>query len=265
METDGREGPKTHVACELAEVLQQAHAGLSSEQTNMFTQILLVCEKVVLSLFAAMDMHRRRPPVSPDIPAQPVGTVPQILRLPTATAHAVRRGLGFDAPAVVSRDFRCVSMLPLWFRANSVAFRCSHCGFARIPASRGLFRPLLGWPLRLPTATARAVGRGLGSDARAVVSREFRCVSMLPLWFRANSVASKGFDTPAVVLRVLADARLQAELRPQPSLTACAIILRMPPPPPRPRRRRRGRSSTLPAAPPSRARGQGGIIALGRP
>ena len=79
METDGREGPKTHVACELAEVLQQAHAGLSSEQTNMFTQILLVCEKVVLSLFAAMDMHRRRPPVSPDIPAQPVGTVPQVM------------------------------------------------------------------------------------------------------------------------------------------------------------------------------------------
>ena len=38
----------------------------------------------------------------------------------TATARAaVGRGLGFDAPAVVSREFRCVSMLPLWFRANS--------------------------------------------------------------------------------------------------------------------------------------------------
>ena len=114
--------------------------------------------------------------------------------------------LRFDAPAVVSREFRCISMLPLWFRAksgpnrirppiplwsraNSVAFRCSRCGFARIPASRGLFRPLQGGPLRLPTATARAVGRVLGLDAPAVVSREFRCVSMLPLWFRANSVA----------------------------------------------------------------------------
>ena len=52
--------------------------------------------------------------------------------------------------------------------ANSVAFRCSRCGFARIPASRGLFRPLLGGPLRLPTATARAVGRVLGFDAPAV-------------------------------------------------------------------------------------------------
>ena len=90
-----------------------------------------------------------------------------------------------------------VSMLPLWFRANSVAFRCSRCGFARTPLhfdapavvsreSRGLFRPLLGGSLRLPTATAHAVGRGLGFDAPAVVSREFRCVSMLPLWFRAN-------------------------------------------------------------------------------
>ena len=112
------------------------------------------------------------------------------LRLPTATARAVRRGLGFDAPAVVSHEVRCVSMLPLWCRANSVAFRCSPCGFARIPASRGLFRPLLGGPLRLLTATARAaVGRGLGFDAPAVVSREFRSVSMLPLWFRATSVA----------------------------------------------------------------------------
>ena len=27
--------------------------------------------------------------------------------------------LRFDAPAVVSREFRCISMLPLWFRANS--------------------------------------------------------------------------------------------------------------------------------------------------
>ena len=76
---------------------------------------------------------------------------------------------------------------------NSVAFRCSRCGFARIPlhfdapavVSRD-FRPLLG-PLRSPTATARAVRRGLGFDAPAVVSREFRCVSMLPLRFRANS------------------------------------------------------------------------------
>ena len=81
--------------------------------------------------------------------------------------------LRFDAPAVVSREF---------------AFRCSRCGFARIPASRGLFRPLLGGPLRLPAATARAVRRGLGFDAPAVVSHEFRCVSTLPLWFRANAV-----------------------------------------------------------------------------
>ena len=110
----------------------------------------------------------------------------------TATARvAVGRGLGFDAPAVVSREFRCVSMLPLWFRANSAAFRCSRCGFARIPVSRGLFRPLLVGPLRLPTATSRTVGRVLGFDAPAVVSREFRprgaLVSTLPVWFRTNS------------------------------------------------------------------------------
>ena len=47
-----------------------------------------------------------------------------------------------------------ISTLSLWFRANSVifrssrygsiTFRCSPCGFARIPVSRGLFRPLLG-------------------------------------------------------------------------------------------------------------------------
>ena len=119
----------------------------------------------------------------------------------TATARAAAgRGLGFDAAAVVSREFRCIS-------------RGSRCGFARIPASRGLFRPVLGGPFRLPTATARAVGRGLA----AVVSREFRCISML--WFRANSglswplQASSGghlgccgferiplhFDAPAVV------------------------------------------------------------------
>ena len=58
--------------------------------------------------------------------------------------------LRFDAPAVVSRDFRGVSTLPLWFRANSVACRCSDCGFARIPASSGVFWPLPGGPLRFP-------------------------------------------------------------------------------------------------------------------
>ena len=58
-------------------------------------------------------------------------------------------------------------MLPLWFRVNNGArggtgpwFRRSRCGFARIP---------------------------LRFDAPAVVSREFRCISMLLLWFRANS------------------------------------------------------------------------------
>ena len=167
-----------------------------------------------------------------------------------ATAHAaVGRDLRFDAPAVDSREFRCVSTLPLWFRANSVAFRCSPCGFARIPASSGVLWPLLAssvlggrlgcgpqrhtrwggafvstvsrefrcistlplwfrvafrrsrcgfaripassgllWPLWLRSATAHAVGRGLRFNAPAVVSREFRCVSTLPLWFRANSV-----------------------------------------------------------------------------
>ena len=65
--------------------------------------------------------------------------------------------LRFDVPAVVSREFR-----PL--EAST------------------------GGPLRLRAATAHAVGRGLRFDAPAVVSRESRCVSTLPLWFRANSV-----------------------------------------------------------------------------
>ena len=104
-----------------------------------------------------------------------------LLRLPTATVRAVGRVLGFDAPVVISREFPCDPMLPLWFRANSVVFRCSPYGFGRIPASRGLFRPLLWGPLRLLTATARTVRRDLGFDARAVVSHEFRCISMLPL------------------------------------------------------------------------------------
>ena len=69
--------------------------------------------------------------------------------------------LRFDAPAVVSREFR-----PL--------LACS-----------GLFAS--PGPLRLRAATAHAVGRGLRFDAPAVVSREFPCVSTLPLWFRANS------------------------------------------------------------------------------
>ena len=213
------------------------------------------------------------------------------LRLRAATAHAVGRDLRFDAPAVVSREFPCVSTLPPvvsrefpcvstlplwfraistllpWFRANSLAFRRSRrgfariplrfdapavvgrdlrfdapavvfrrsrCGFARIPASSGLLWPLLassGGSLRLRAATAHAVGRDLRFDAPvsklppwfratslafrrsrcvgarpsfrrsrcgfarnplrfdapAAVSREFPCVSTLPLWFRANS------------------------------------------------------------------------------
>ena len=138
------------------------------------------------------------------------------LRLRAATAHTVGRDLRFDAPAVVSREFPRVSTLPLWFRANSLAFRRSRCGFARIPsrfdapavvarefpcistlplwfrAHSGLFWPALassGGPLRLRAATAHAVGRDLRFDAPAVVSREFPCVSTLPPWFRATSLA----------------------------------------------------------------------------
>ena len=70
-----------------------------------------------------------------------------------------------------------------WFRANSLAFRRSRRGFARIP---------------------------MRFDAPAVVSRKFFCVSTLPLWFRANSHAfrrsRRGFapiplrlDAPAVL------------------------------------------------------------------
>eukprot|EP00439_Symbiodinium_sp_Y106_P027314 s10258_g3.t1 len=82
------------------------------------------------------------------------------LRLRAATA--VRRGLRFDAPAVVSHESPCVSTLPLHF-----AFRRSRCGFARIPACSGCFCSMAssGKPLRLRAATAHAVGRGLRFDA----------------------------------------------------------------------------------------------------
>ena len=167
--------------------------------------------------------------------------------------------LRFDAPAVVSREFRCVSTLPLWFRANSVAFRCSGCGFAR----SGVLWPLLGEPLRLRAATAHAVGRPgpsfrrsrysfaripLRFDAPAVVSREFQpllacsglfwgsrlsCgpqrrtrwggafVSTLPLWFRANSVAFRRSrcDFARIPLRFDAPAVVSREFRP---LLACS-------------------------------------------
>ena len=124
-----------------------------------------------------------------------------LLRLPTATARAVGRVL-FDAPAVVSRKFRCVSMLLLRFRANSVAFRCSAV-VSREFRPRGLFRPLLGGPLRLPTATARAVRRGLGFDAPAalrfdapaVVSRESVAFRYSPCGF-ARIPASRGLFRP---------------------------------------------------------------------
>ena len=101
-----------------------------------------------------------------------------------ATEVAGRNGL-FDAPAVVSRESRCVSMEP--------SFRRSCCGFARIP---------------------------LRFDAPAVVSREFRPLlassgghlgcgpqrrtrwGRLPLWFRASSVSRipLRFDAPALWL-----------------------------------------------------------------
>ena len=64
-------------------------------------------------------------------------------------------GLGFDAPAVVSREFRCVSTL----LASS------------------------GGPLRLRAATAHAVGRG----------RRFDVITRIPLRFDAPTVVSREF------------------------------------------------------------------------
>ena len=39
-----------------------------------------------------------------------------LLRLRAAMAHTMGRGLRFDAPVAVSREFWYVSTLPLWFR-----------------------------------------------------------------------------------------------------------------------------------------------------
>ena len=209
------------------------------------------------------------------------------LRLRAATAHAVGRGLRFDAPAVVSREFRCVSTLPLWFRANSlplwfhansgfflpalassggaayasrnsvrggavdapaaVVSQRSRCGFARIPlrfdaaavVSRE-FRPLLAcsswggrlgcWPQRRTRWGGRRSRCGfaripLRFDASAVVSHELSCVSTLPLWFRATSVAFRrsrcGFAR--IPLRVDAPTVVSREFRP---LLACSGLFR---------------------------------------
>ena len=135
--------------------------------------------------------------------------------------------LCFDIAAVVSRDFSCVATFPLWFRTYSgllwplqsgravtahaggfrvrillrfdaavvvshkffcVAFQGTRRGFARIPSLSGFF-----WGGRLgcgPPRRARWVGREQCGFARiSAVSREFPCVSTLPVWFRANCLA----------------------------------------------------------------------------
>ena len=152
-------------------------------------------------------------------PCERLGSPGGPLRLWAARAHLVSREillrfdapgrgfaripLRFDAPAVVSREFPCVSTLPLWFRANSQAFRRSRRGFAPIPiafgrsplwcrAHSGLFWPALassGGPLRL-RATNGARGGARPSFAPAVVSREIPMrFDALPAVVRANSLA----------------------------------------------------------------------------
>ena len=146
------------------------------------------------------------------------------LRLRAATAHAVGRGLRFDAPAVVSREFRCVSTLPLWFRANSLPlwFHANSGFFLPALASSGgaayaSRNSVRGGAVDAPAAVVSQRSRcgfariPLRFDAAAVVSREFRPLlacsswggrlgcwpqvgrSTLPLWFRTNSVAFRRF------------------------------------------------------------------------
>ena len=112
-------------------------------------------------------------------------------RLRAATAHVVGRVLRFDAPAVVSREFRCVSMLPLWFRAISVAFRLrrSRCALARIPASSGLF---WGGPLRLsPPLASSGPPHCFGVYAGIILLEKI--ILLLPLWGRIFCVFFGGF------------------------------------------------------------------------
>ena len=91
-----------------------------------------------------------------------------------------------------------------WFRcsrcgfARILAFRCCRCGFAQIPLHFDApavvlreFRPLVAssglfWGGYLGCRPQRRA-RWDGALVSALVSREFRCVSMLPLWFCANS------------------------------------------------------------------------------
>ena len=85
--------------------------------------------------------------------------------------------LWFYANSVVFRRSRCnFARIPLRFDAPAVVSR--------------EFRPLLGERLRLRAATAHAVGRGLRFNAPVMVSRDCRCISTFPLGFHTNSISS---------------------------------------------------------------------------
>ena len=118
-----------------------------------------------------------------------------------------------DVPVVVSRVFWPAVASSIWAgrngarggfsRENSLAFRPCRCGFAQIllccvsrhpawfRANSVSFWLLLGGRLGCgPPRRARWVGREQCGFARiSAVSREFPCVSTLPVWFRANCLA----------------------------------------------------------------------------
>ena len=100
-----------------------------------------------------------------------------------------------------------VSTLPLWFRANSVAFRRSHCGFAPIPASSGLlwgslwfraksvaFRRSRCGFARIPASSGLWPLLGGGGALRLRAARRSRCgFARIPLRFDAPAVVSREF------------------------------------------------------------------------
>ena len=144
--------------------------------------------------------------------AEVVGVFPQTV-LAQWGSYAQSKGIGCRPQRRAQRwGGAFVSTLPLWFVANSVTFRCSRCGFARIPlhfdapaAVSCEFRPLV--------ASSGLFWRGhLGCRPQRRTRWGGALVSTLPLWFRANSVAFRcsrcgfariplHFDAPAVVSR----------------------------------------------------------------
>ena len=113
-------------------------------------------------------------------------------------------GLRSDGAVAVLHEFRCVSTLPLWLRANSGLFwlapaffpkQCLHHGGSYVQSK---FKGI-GCGLQWRT---RRGGRGLGFDAAAGISHEFRCVSTLPLQEASTPKSTNRYDFVRIITSI---------------------------------------------------------------